>query len=85
LLDAHAPGVYGGTGKTIDWTTAGDFVRTHPETPVILAGGITPENVAEAVRAVRPAAIDVASGAESRPGIKDFAKVGRLLEATQGP
>lgn len=83
LLDAHAPGVYGGTGKTIDWDAAADFVQAHPKTPVILAGGITPENAAEAVRTVRPAAIDIASGAESAPGIKDFAKVERLLAATR--
>ncbi len=83
LLDAHAPGIYGGTGRTIDWTVAGAFVKEHPDLPVILAGGITPANAAEALEAVRPAAIDIASGAESAPGIKDFDKVSALLEAVR--
>ena len=78
LLDAHAPGLYGGTGRTIDWDLARAFAEEHPDLPLILAGGITPENVAEAVAAVRPAALDVASGAELRPGVKDFEKVERL-------
>ena len=80
LLDAHAPGVYGGTGQTIDWAAAADFIRRHPGLPVILAGGIIPENAAEAVRLVQPCAIDIASGAESAPGRKDFGKV-RALQA----
>ncbi|MCH7226513.1 phosphoribosylanthranilate isomerase [Haloferula sp. A504] len=83
LLDAHAPGVYGGTGETIDWDAAGDFVKEHPKLPVILAGGITPENAEEALQTVRPAAIDIASGAESAPGIKDFAKVEQLMAAVR--
>ena len=82
LLDAHAPGVYGGTGQTIDWNAAASFVAIHPEKPVILAGGITPENAAEASRTVRPAALDTASGSESSPGVKDFTKVAALLAAT---
>lgn len=84
LLDAHAPGVYGGTGQTIDWTTARAFRDQHPALPLILAGGITPENAAAALEAVRPAALDVASGSESEPGIKDFRKVAALLAACQG-
>jgi phosphoribosylanthranilate isomerase len=81
LLDAHAPGVYGGTGETFDWNAALDFKTGHPEIPIILAGGITPENAALAAGTVRPAAIDVASGAEVSPGIKDFDKVSALLAA----
>jgi phosphoribosylanthranilate isomerase len=81
LLDAHAPGVYGGTGETFDWNSAIDFKSRHPELPVILAGGIVPENAARASEAVRPAALDVASGAELAPGIKDFDKVAALLAA----
>jgi len=81
LLDAHAPGVYGGTGETIDWTLARRFVEENPELPVILAGGITPDNAATAIAAVQPAALDVASGAEESPGVKDFAKVEALLAA----
>lgn len=81
LLDAHAPGVYGGTGETIDWNAAARFVARHPETPVILAGGITPENAAEAVKTVRPCALDTASGSESAPGIKNFQKVAAMLQS----
>lgn len=81
LLDAHAPGLYGGTGQTIDWTTARAFIESTPDLPLILAGGITPDNAANARAAVRPAALDVASGSESAPGIKDFIKVQALLAA----
>jgi phosphoribosylanthranilate isomerase len=83
LLDAHAPGVYGGTGETFDWSVASAFREAHPSLPVILAGGIVPKNAADALRAVRPAALDVASGSESAPGIKDFAKVAALLAAVR--
>lgn len=79
LLDAHAPGVYGGTGRTIDWQAVGRFTRGHPQTPVVLAGGIEPTNAAEALRSAQPAALDVASGAETSPGIKDLGKVELLL------
>lgn len=81
LMDAHAPGVYGGTGATFDWNTAVRFHREHPGLPLILAGGITPLNAADAVEVVRPAALDVASGAESSPGVKDFGKVAALLDS----
>lgn len=81
LLDAHAPHVYGGTGNTFDWNLAKSFITSHPTLPVLLAGGITIENAADASRSVRPAALDVASGSESSPGIKDFDKVRALLSA----
>ncbi|MEI8037448.1 MAG: phosphoribosylanthranilate isomerase [Verrucomicrobiota bacterium] len=81
LLDAHAPGVYGGTGRTFDWHSARAFKSRHPQLPVILAGGIVPANAALAAAAVRPAALDVASGAELAPGRKDFDKVAALLAA----
>jgi phosphoribosylanthranilate isomerase len=81
LLDAHAPGVYGGTGITFDWNAARDFKQLHPEIPLILAGGIVPENAAAAAACVRPSALDVASGAELSPGIKDPSKVAALLAA----
>lgn len=81
LLDAHAPGVYGGTGETFDWNAALDFKSNHPSMPLILAGGIVPQNAALAAAKVRPAALDVASGAELSPGIKDFTKVSALLAA----
>ena len=81
LLDAHAPGVYGGTGEVFDWEVASDFRRLHPHLPVILAGGIVPENAGLAVMSVQPAALDIASGAEIAPGIKDFLKVAAFLAA----
>lgn len=81
LLDAHAPGVYGGTGATFDWHAAVDYKRDHSELPLVLAGGITPANAADAVAFVKPAALDVASGAEHAPGVKDFEKVAALLAA----
>lgn len=84
LLDAHAPGVYGGTGKKIDWNLAADLVREKPDYSILLAGGITPENAREAAETVKPAALDLASGSESSPGIKDFDKIKRLQEAVCG-
>lgn len=81
LLDAHAPKVFGGTGETFDWVLANAFRKNFPAIPLILAGGITPDNAAQAVAEVRPAALDVASGAELSPGVKDFGKVAALLEA----
>jgi phosphoribosylanthranilate isomerase len=83
LLDAHAPVVFGGTGETFDWSLALEFKKRFPNTPMILAGGITPENAAMAVSQVKPAALDIASGAEISPGVKDFTKVRKLLEACQ--
>jgi len=81
LLDAHAPGLYGGTGHTIDWDAVARFIDHQSSPPVILAGGITPQNAVEALRTTRACALDVASGAESSPGIKDFEKVSALLGA----
>jgi phosphoribosylanthranilate isomerase len=81
LLDAHAPGVYGGTGESFNWNAALGFRKRHPEIPLILAGGIRPDNAAAAAASVCPVALDVASGAELSPGIKDFDKVAALLAA----
>ena len=73
LLDAYVPGVAGGTGKTFDWELA---CRAQDlGTPIILAGGLTPENVGEAIGCVRPFAVDVSSGVESSPGRKDYRKL----------
>ncbi|MBE0595687.1 MAG: phosphoribosylanthranilate isomerase [Desulfuromonadales bacterium] len=80
LLDAWAEGSYGGTGKTFDWSLA----TTASGRPIILAGGLTPENVAEAVRVVRPWAVDVSSGVEAAPGRKDPAKVAAFIRAAKG-
>ncbi len=83
LLDAHAPGIYGGTGEVFNWELASAFRRNHPEIPILLAGGIVPENARLAAMSVRPAGLDVASGAEISPGIKDFQKVAAFLTALQ--
>ena len=80
LLDAHAPGLYGGTGQIMDWELACDFMQIHPGIPIILAGGITCSNARDAVEKVRPSGLDVASGAEFSPGIKDRIKVRQILQ-----
>jgi phosphoribosylanthranilate isomerase len=76
LLDADTAG-YGGSGQTFDWSIAAEAAA---RAPVLLAGGLTPENVAEAVRAVRPWGVDVASGVEAAPGVKDAEKMIRFVE-----
>jgi phosphoribosylanthranilate isomerase len=76
LLDGHVPGQYGGTGRAAPWELLAEF---RPGVPVILAGGLTPENVAEAVRVVRPYGVDVAGGVEAAPGRKDPEKIRRFL------
>ncbi|RYD31493.1 MAG: phosphoribosylanthranilate isomerase [Verrucomicrobiaceae bacterium] len=78
LLDAWAPGAYGGTGHTIDWTHAAEVIRALAPLPVILSGGLTPANIAEAVRRTRPAGVDTASGVEVSPGLKDHGKIRAL-------
>jgi phosphoribosylanthranilate isomerase len=78
LLDAHDPVRRGGTGRTIDWRAAAGIAATRR---VLLAGGLNPENVAEAVARVRPFGIDVSSGVERSPGVKDEQKIRELFEA----
>lgn len=78
LLDAHDPSQRGGTGRTIDWTAAAVVAAARP---ILLAGGLTPHNVAEAVACVRPFGIDVSSGVERSPGVKDHDKIKALFEA----
>jgi phosphoribosylanthranilate isomerase len=78
MLDAHRPGMRGGTGETFDW----ELVRARRSSiPLILSGGLRPENVAEAIAATHPFAVDTASGTESAPGVKDPAKVAAFVEA----
>jgi phosphoribosylanthranilate isomerase len=81
LLDAHDPLKRGGTGQTIDWALAARIAAGHR---IILAGGLRPENVREAVARVRPAAIDVSSGVEAAPGIKDGTRMRALFAALEG-
>jgi len=80
LLDASVPGMPGGTGRTFDWAIAAAVAK---ERKLTLAGGLTPGNVAEAVRTVRPYRVDVASGVESAPGQKDPDLVRRFIEAAK--
>jgi len=75
LLDSHEPGGLGGTGKSVDW----DRARAG-RMPLILAGGLNPSNVAAAIKVVRPWAVDVSSGVESAPGIKDAMKIRKFVK-----
>lgn len=76
LVDSHAPGAAGGTGEVFDWT---QVPQDYPK-PIILAGGLTPDNLAEAIRLSRVYAVDVSSGVEMSPGIKDAAKVQAFIK-----
>ena len=81
LLDSYRKGVPGGTGETFAW----DLARSHPtRVPMVLSGGLTPENVGDAIGAVRPYAVDVASGVESAPGRKDHDKLDAFAAAVRG-
>lgn len=77
LLDGSRAGQFGGTGSSADWNVARRLAPAHR---IILAGGLTPENVGAAIRAVRPYAVDVAGGVESKPGKKDHAKLQAFVE-----
>jgi phosphoribosylanthranilate isomerase len=80
LLDAHSPGMRGGTGETFDW----ELVRTRrSKVPLVLSGGLSADNVGEAIEAVRPFAVDSASATESSPGVKDPDKVLAFAEAVR--
>ena len=83
LLDAFVPAVSGGTGRTCDWDLARRAVALGR--PLILAGGLTPENVAEAVRTVRPYAVDVSGGVERAPGEKDHERIRAFIENAKSP
>ena len=80
LLDGFKHGLHGGTGRTLDWNLA-RAARRYGK--IILAGGLTPENVAEAIRVAEPSAVDVASGVERRPGRKDPGKLRALFAAVK--
>jgi len=81
LLDAYSPEARGGTGEKFNWDLAAEAQRFGK--PVFLAGGLTPENVADAVRRVRPFGVDVASGVEILPGKKDHAKIRAFIAAVR--
>jgi phosphoribosylanthranilate isomerase len=80
LMDAHRPGTHGGTGESFDWELLAD---RRSEVPLILAGGLTPDNVDEAIAAAHPFAVDVASGVEAEPGVKDHALMAAFAERAQ--
>ncbi|NJL82740.1 MAG: phosphoribosylanthranilate isomerase [Chloroflexaceae bacterium] len=80
LLDAYHPQLLGGTGKTLDWQ---DLSQFDSQLPWFLAGGLTPDNIMEALKILRPDGIDLSSGVERSPGDKDLAKVARLFKNLQ--
>ena len=80
LLDSFNKTQYGGTGKVHDWKLSRQIKKALEPIPVILAGGLTPDNIKEAILTVKPYAVDVASGVESNPGIKDDKKIRTFIE-----
>jgi phosphoribosylanthranilate isomerase len=81
MVDARVPGALGGTGHAFDWGLVAGLARTRR---LVLAGGLRPENVATAVAVVRPWCVDVATGVESSPGVKDMSKVEAFLREARG-
>lgn len=80
LLDAYVPGVPGGTGERFDWS----LIPADLPMPLVLAGGLTPDNVTEAIASVRPYGVDVSGGVEAAKGIKDAAKVAAFIRRVRG-
>jgi phosphoribosylanthranilate isomerase len=83
LLDSGRPGEFGGSGRTFPWEIARGFVDANPNLSVILAGGLTPENVATAVAAVRPFGVDVTTGVEAFSGRKDYGRLRAFIAAAR--
>lgn len=83
LLDAYAPVEYGGSGETMDWSLGAEAVQQWPDRQIVLAGGLHPGNIADAIRQVKPTGVDVASGVEAEPGVKDLDKVRAFLAAAR--
>jgi len=84
ILDSKTRRGFGGTGETFDWSAGKRFVQDHPDLRVVVAGGLTVENVAEAVRVMRPFAVDVTSGIESSAGRKDPVRTRDFIAAVRG-
>jgi phosphoribosylanthranilate isomerase len=84
LLDSFVQGKHGGTGVVHDWNVSQHVKQLVYPKPLILAGGLNPENVAEAVRTVKPYAVDVSSGVERQPGIKDYQKMVEFVKNAKG-
>jgi phosphoribosylanthranilate isomerase len=83
LLDSSQAAEFGGSGRTFPWGIARKFIESNPHFRVILAGGLTPENVAEAVGVVRPFGVDVTTGVEAAPGRKDYARLKAFIAAAR--
>ncbi len=83
VLDSASAGAFGGSGKVFPWEIARRFIESAPDLKVLLAGGLTPENVAFAIKAVRPFGVDVTSGVEASPGRKDHARLRAFIEAAR--
>jgi phosphoribosylanthranilate isomerase len=79
-VDAAVKGLYGGSGVVADWSAAAELAK---RIPLLLAGGLTSDNVTEAVRRVQPWGVDVASGVESSPGMKDMQKMTAFVDAVR--
>jgi phosphoribosylanthranilate isomerase len=84
VLDSASVGEFGGSGRTFPWEIAREFVEANPDLRVILAGGLTPENVAAAVEGIGPFGVDVTSGVESSPGRKDHGLLRAFIAAAKG-
>lgn len=82
LLDSYSAGSAGGTGKTFDWKLAAEYRDLG--FPLILAGGLNPDNIEAAIRTVRPDGVDLSSGVEKEPGVKDSEKITQLMERIKG-
>jgi phosphoribosylanthranilate isomerase len=80
LFDTGSSGAWGGTGKTFDWDLLDEH---HSGVPFMIAGGLNPDNVTEAIRVTRPDAVDVASGVELKPGVKDYGRMASFFEAAR--
>ncbi|MEQ8784740.1 MAG: phosphoribosylanthranilate isomerase [Pirellulaceae bacterium] len=81
LLDAKVPGVYGGTGKVVDWNLLRPYTGWIMDCPILLAGGLTTENVKAAINTAHPWGVDTASGVESSPGLKDIQRIQQFVAA----